>query len=67
MLGSDFMMTAAPPDHLRRVAVQQYARRGWSVFPLTPGKLEQAREHLAAGTTMYREMRMTYGLKMADQ
>jgi transcriptional regulator with AAA-type ATPase domain/tetratricopeptide (TPR) repeat protein len=31
------------------------------------GKLEQAREHLAAGTTMYREMRMTYWLKMADQ
>ena len=59
------MMTAPPPD-LRPVAVQQYARRGWSVFPLTPGKLGQAREHLAAGTTMYRETRMTYWLKMAD-
>jgi len=31
-------MTAAPPDHLRRVAAQQYAQHGWSVLPLTPGK-----------------------------
>ena len=31
-------MITAPPDHRRRVSAQQYARYGWSVFPLTPGK-----------------------------
>ena len=28
----------APPEHRRRAAAQQYARHGWSVFPIAPGK-----------------------------
>ena len=30
------------------------------------GTREQAREHLATATTMYREMRMTYWLETAE-
>ena len=30
------------------------------------GKREQAREHLATATTMYREMEMTYWLEKAE-
>jgi hypothetical protein len=30
------------------------------------GKREQAQEHLATATTMYREMEMTYWLEKAD-
>ena len=55
---------AEPARHATLIA---HCHLGLGKLYRRAGKLEQAREHLATATTMYREMGMTYWLKMADQ
>jgi uncharacterized protein HemY len=72
------LATSRPPDngeaHYRKALALRPATRHAPRRPLhlglgklyrRTGKREQAREHLATATTMYREMGMTYWLEKA--
>ena len=48
------------------LGIVAHCHLGLGKLYLRTGKREQAQEHLATATTMYREMGMTYWLKQAE-